>query len=120
MDEVLNWVKIAANRQEIILHNNRIGIVELNGKKICIGEQGASLVAFAFKCPHAGGILADGYFDGQGNIVCPIHRYKFNPVNGRNCSGEGYYLKTWPVDIRQDGVYIGTKPGFWDSLLKKM
>jgi nitrite reductase/ring-hydroxylating ferredoxin subunit len=42
-----------------------------------------------------------------GNIVCPLHRYKFSLVNGRNVSGEGYYLKTYPVEQREDGLYIG-------------
>jgi 3-phenylpropionate/trans-cinnamate dioxygenase ferredoxin subunit len=27
--------------------------------------------------------------------------------NGRNVSGEGYYMKHWPVDVREDGVFIG-------------
>jgi hypothetical protein len=27
--------------------------------------------------------------------------------NGRNTSGEGYYLKTYPIEIREDGIYIG-------------
>jgi 3-phenylpropionate/trans-cinnamate dioxygenase ferredoxin subunit len=27
--------------------------------------------------------------------------------NGRNVSGEGYYLKHWPVELRGDGVFVG-------------
>jgi 3-phenylpropionate/trans-cinnamate dioxygenase ferredoxin subunit len=27
--------------------------------------------------------------------------------NGRNVTGEGYYLKHWPVEVRDDGVYVG-------------
>jgi 3-phenylpropionate/trans-cinnamate dioxygenase ferredoxin subunit len=27
--------------------------------------------------------------------------------NGRNVSGEGYYLKHWPVEVREEGVYVG-------------
>jgi len=27
--------------------------------------------------------------------------------NGRNVSGEGYYLKHWPVEVREDGIYVG-------------
>ena len=52
-------------------------------------------------------LLADGYIDALGNIVCPLHRYKYNMENGRNVSGEGYYLKHWLVECREDGVYVG-------------
>jgi 3-phenylpropionate/trans-cinnamate dioxygenase ferredoxin subunit len=27
--------------------------------------------------------------------------------NGTNVSGEGYYLKHWPVEIREGGVFVG-------------
>ena len=45
----------------------------------------------------------------------PVHSYtaagnytvKYSLQNGRNTSGEGYYLKHWPVEMRDDGVYVG-------------
>ena len=76
------------------------------------------LYACAAKCPHAGGTLAEGYTDVLGNIVCPVHRYKFSLQNGRNSSGEGYYLKTWPVEKREDGIYIGIEQQGLFSWLK--
>jgi len=27
-------------------------------------------------------------------------------LNGRNTSGEGYYLKHWKVETREDGVFV--------------
>ena len=70
-------------------------------------KKDGNIFAFAYKCPHAGGYFVNGYLDALGNVVCPVHRYKFCPANGRNVSGEGYYLKHWPVEIRADGVYVG-------------
>lgn len=101
-----NWYKVANHINEIEFAENNIGTAEMQGKKICIGKFRDGLFAFAYKCPHAGGILADGYIDALGNIVCPLHRYKFSISNGRNTSGEGYYLKHWEVELREDGVYV--------------
>ena len=81
----------------------------MNGRRICIAKFKEELFAFAYNCPHAGGMLAEGYIDALGNIVCPVHRYKYDMKNGRNSSGEGYYLKHWPVETRGDGVYVGNK-----------
>jgi len=108
----LKWVRIAESTSEIILGPNGIAVVEADGKKMCVGLHNGVWSAFAFKCPHAGGLMANSWFDAQGNVVCPLHRYRFNPVNGRNTSGEGYYLKTWPVEVREDGVYVGMKKGW--------
>ncbi len=90
-----------------------MAIVEVKGKKIILVKSSAEVFACAHQCPHAGGILAEGLIDAVGNIVCPLHRYKFNPANGRNTSGEGYYLKTYPIQKRVDGLYVGFEEKSW-------
>ena len=99
--------KIADHLNELDFAQNNIAVVEVKGKKICIGRHNEDAFAFAYKCPHAGGILADGFIDALGNVVCPLHRYKYDMKNGRNVSGEGYYMSNWPLEIRDDGVYVG-------------
>ena len=98
---------MADSINEIDFASNNIAVVDWNGKNICLGKFKDGVFAFAFKCPHAGGNLSEGYIDALGNIVCPLHRYKYNMENGRNVSGEGYYLKHWPVQIKEEGVFVG-------------
>ena len=105
--ERYKWHKVADNPEEISFSPNGLTEIEVNGKRICLGLHNNSIHACTHKCPHAGGTLAEGYLDATGNIVCPLHRYKFSMQNGRNISGEGYYLKTFPVEIRNEGVFIG-------------
>lgn len=101
-----NWYKFAESIEEINFSANGLTELEVKGKKICIGLHSREVFACTQKCPHAGGIFADGHMDAAGNLVCPVHRYKFNPKNGRNTSGEGYYLKTYSIELRADGLYI--------------
>ena len=91
------------------MHFRGNGLMEINidGKTICLAKQHGSLLGCAAKCPHAGGHMVNGHVDALGNIVCPLHRYKFNLQTGRNVSGEGYFLKAYPVEIREDGVFVG-------------
>jgi len=105
----MTWHKVADHINELNFSDNQIAVAEMNGRKICIAKINDSIFAFAYKCPHAGGILADGHIDALGNIVCPLHRYKYDLKNGRNTSGEGYYLKHWPAEIREDGVYVASE-----------
>ena len=98
--------RVAGQVSEILFGENRIAVVNCGGKNICLAQYQDELFAFAYKCPHASGIMANGYIDPIGHVVCPLHRYKFNMKNGRNVSGEGYYLKTYPVEQRPDGIFI--------------
>jgi 3-phenylpropionate/trans-cinnamate dioxygenase ferredoxin subunit len=85
-----NWYKVAENMNDISFNANGLAEIDINGKTICLAKHHNQLFACTQKCPHAGGILADGHLDALGNLVCPLHKYKFSLKNGRNISGEGY------------------------------
>ena len=106
-EKVLKWYKLADNRNAIDWQDNQMAIVHAGSKAITIAKVNNNIVACAHKCPHAGGIMADGFVDALGNVVCPLHRYKFSPTNGRNVSGEGYYLKVYSIEERADGIFVG-------------
>ena len=103
--------KIADSIGAIPWKENRLAIVEVDGKTITLSQFEGQVHACAHKCPHAGGVMANGFIDATGNIVCPLHRYRFKLENGRNTSGEGYYLKTYPIETRSDGLYLGILAG---------
>jgi 3-phenylpropionate/trans-cinnamate dioxygenase ferredoxin subunit len=51
--------------------------------------------------------MVNGYLDAQGNAVCPLHKYKFALKNGYNVTGEGYNMRTYPIEIRENGIFVG-------------
>ena len=117
MDDKKNWVKVAESLEELGFGPNNLAEAMAGDKRVCIGKFGEEYFAFAPKCPHASGRMADGWIDALGNVVCPLHRYKFCMKNGRNVSGEGYYLKHWPVIVEENGVFVGLETksflGLW-------
>ena len=107
MNKKYKWYKIADSLDEMSFSVNGLSEWEVDGKKICFSLFKEKLCATSLKCPHAGGNLSHGYVDNTGNIVCPLHRYKFSLQTGKNVSGEGYYLKTYPVEKRTNGYFLG-------------
>ena len=98
--------RIADSLEGLLFQANGIAVTEVLGKKICVARYNGLLYAFSYSCPHAGGLLADGCIDALGRVVCPLHGYKFDIRNGMNVTGEGYYLKRWPVIVREEGVFV--------------
>ena len=76
-------------------------------KKITLLKKGDKVFALAALCPHAGAPMCDGWVDALGRIVCPVHKYRFDPANGRNTSGEGYKLFIYPVELKGDEIFVG-------------
>ena len=103
-----NWHKIEFPVTD--LPDGQIKELEVSGKRIGILRKAGALHAFAALCPHAGAPLCEGWLDAMGRIVCPMHKYRFDPANGRNTSGEGYKLFTYPLQEREDGWYVGYAP----------
>ena len=99
-------IKIAEHPNELAWESNGIAVVNAGGKKFCVTRYQEQLFAFAYKCPHASGIMSQGHIDALGNVVCPLHRYKFDLKTGRNVTGEGFFLKRWPVTWSDDGVFV--------------
>jgi nitrite reductase (NADH) small subunit len=53
-------------------------------------------------CPHKNGPLADGIV-GDGQVVCPLHAYKFKLATGEPIGNTCSALKTYPVTLSSDG-----------------
>jgi nitrite reductase/ring-hydroxylating ferredoxin subunit len=104
-----NWNKVEGTTVED-LEEGKLTEVLVGDKRVGLLKRNNSILAFTAACPHAGASLCDGWLDPMGRIVCPEHKYRFDPVNGRNTTGEGYKLFTYPVEIMGDGVYIGFVP----------
>lgn len=114
-EKKIKWYKLADTIEAIDWQPNNLAIVEAGGKTLTVARINNTVKACAHKCPHASGILANGFIDALGNIVCPLHRYKFSLDNGRNVSGEGYYLKVYPIEYREAGFFIGFEESNWWS-----
>ena len=117
MEIKITWHKVSDNEESLPWQENNMCLLEAGGKKLTVARFNGKLFAFAHKCPHASGIMADGYINAAGQVTCPLHRYRFDMQNGRNTSGEGYFLKTFLAEKREDGIYIGLEDkGFWGLL----
>ena len=89
------------------LQENKLTETFVAEKRIGLLKRKNRIYAFTAACPHAGGSLCEGWVDARGRIVCPDHKYHFDPANGRNTSGEGYKLFTYPIEIRENEIFVG-------------
>ncbi len=111
-----HWIKVYENRSAI--ENNiaigRSEVFMLKGEKVCIAHTAKGFFAVQDKCPHNAASLSKGYCTSENEIVCPLHRYRFDLESGRSTAGGIYTLKSYPIEFREDGVYVGIKAKWWE------
>jgi 3-phenylpropionate/trans-cinnamate dioxygenase ferredoxin subunit len=110
MDTSLEWHVITNDPLSIQWPENNMLEFEIAGKQIALAKWNDQYWAFNAKCPHANGRMAQGYINNQGYVICPLHHYSFSIKNGRNPSLEGFLMKTYPVEVRSEGIFVGFKP----------
>ena len=112
----INWIKLfpsldAANDQLAI---GRVQTMNVGKKKICLVHSKEGFFAVNDKCPHNGASLGNGYCTEEGSIVCPVHRYHFDLKTGRAKSGLGDFVQTYPIEVRENGIFIGFEETVWN------
>jgi len=43
-----------------------------------------------------------------------LHRYAFNLEDGKDTPGSAFALKTYPIQIKDNGVFVGIKAKWWE------
>ena len=105
----MEWVKlfdsVAAAQNRV--KPGHVTTIEVGKKKVCLANTADGLFAVNDKCPHNGASLGNGFCTPEGSVVCPLHRYHFDLKTGRAKSGLGDFVQPYPIEVREDGVFIG-------------
>lgn len=83
--------KLFASIEEMknALENKKPRLVRAGDKNICVVLFEDKLIAFENECPHMGESLHKGHINPSGEVVCPLHSYRFSLQTGetsQNCS----------------------------------
>jgi nitrite reductase/ring-hydroxylating ferredoxin subunit len=88
--------------------------IDIAGKSLCLARYNDKYFALDDRCPHAGGSIGTGWCDSKGNVICPYHRIGFRLTDGGPATGKGYYVNSYPTELREDGLYVGIKKKWWE------
>ena len=110
--ETLDWHKVAELDE---LAEARVKSASAGGRSLAIVHFDGQYAAMDNHCPHQGGPLGEGSIekgvDGKCWLRCPWHGWDFDPLTGKPPGGhEDSGQETFPVEMREDGVYVGLPP----------
>jgi nitrite reductase/ring-hydroxylating ferredoxin subunit len=100
--------QLGTNTQEAyqLIPDRRIKKVILGKKSIGILRIGDDFFAFDSQCPHRGADLLQANINGAGEIICPLHQYRFDLKSGQVRSGFCGELPVYQVKLSEKGLFI--------------
>jgi nitrite reductase/ring-hydroxylating ferredoxin subunit len=82
-------------------------------KKVKVGDRAIALTriadefhAFSSSCPHRGASLIEATINGFGEVICPLHQYRFDLKTGQVKSGSCGELEIFPCELSESGLKI--------------
>ncbi|WP_419910183.1 thiamine pyrophosphate-dependent enzyme [Hoeflea sp.] len=110
--EELEWINVGHVDD---LPEGRVKTVTARDISLCLSHFEGQWAAMDNHCPHQGGPLGEGSIElgveGKCWIRCPWHGWDFDPLTGAPPGGhKDTGQKLYPVEIRDDEVFIGLEP----------
>ncbi len=99
----LKWYKVLDKDE---LPEGRVQTVVAGHKGLAMTHFEGKISALENACPHQGGPLGEGSIE-KGWLRCPWHGWDFHPCTGRSPGSHEDGLETFPVEVRDDGIYVG-------------
>lgn len=111
----LTWHRVAVKDD---LPDGRVKTVSVTRgdhvTQICLTHHKGQFGALQNACPHQGGPLGEGSIEttheGACYLRCPWHGWDYDPLTGKPPGGYDDGLETYPVESRDDGIYVGLEP----------
>jgi nitrite reductase/ring-hydroxylating ferredoxin subunit len=103
-DDLL-WHKVLDKDE---LGEGRVKTAACGLRTLCMTRFQGRYGALDNACPHQGGPLGEGSIE-NGLLRCPWHGWDYDPLTGLT-PGYDDGVATFPVEERDDGVYVGLPP----------
>ncbi|MCA9711317.1 MAG: Rieske 2Fe-2S domain-containing protein [Myxococcales bacterium] len=91
------------------LPEGRVKAVTCGLATVCMTHHRGRYAALDNRCPHQGGPLGEGSIE-NGLLRCPWHGWDYDPLTGRSPAGFDDGVETYPVEVRDDGIYVAVEP----------
>ncbi len=105
---MMNRIKIfdTIGKAEELLPLNKPKMVIVSGSKYCFVRTADGIRAFSDLCPHQRASLSQGTVTAFGEIVCPLHQYRYDLSLGeestKRCSG----IRFLKITVDHEGVFL--------------
>ena len=104
------WYKVAERGE---LRDGEVRSVPAGTQTLALTAHDGKIGALDNACPHQGGPLSEGSIEcedgGDCWLRCPWHGWDFHPLTGRSPGAHDDGVRTYPVEERDDGIYVAVQ-----------
>ena len=81
-------------------------VFDVGDMEVLVIKHDGVFTAFEAECPHQDVPLVEGKLE-DGVVTCRAHHWKFDCRSGDGINPAGICLKSYPVEVRGEEVFVG-------------
>ena len=103
-------IKIFSTREDAnkALPLNTPRKVIIADQSICMARTSKGIYALKDDCPHQRASLSEGKVNSFDEVICPLHEYRFNLMNGREANHQCDDADLCHIVEETDGIFLVT------------
>ncbi len=104
----MEWLKIFGSEEEARarIREHKPQLIAVRNKRIALVMHANQFYAVQDSCTHKGESLSKGTVNSLGEIICPLHFYRFELATGRPSDSSCPDLITYPLKLTEEGLFI--------------
>lgn len=105
----MKWYKLFADEDQlnVALGDQGRRMLRIGERRLCLVKNDALYYAFDNLCPHNKHSLLEGKVNYLGEVICPLHGYRYSLKDGLECEGRSGALAVHEIEIRANGIFLG-------------
>ena len=107
----VKWYKIFESQSvaSATVPPGKLQLIKIGNHRICMAHTEQGFYAVGDTCTHLSASLSKGHANYLNQVICPWHSYRFDLETGQECQQRALELETYPIEIRDNGFYLGVK-----------
>ena len=93
--------------------------VQVDGRRVCLANDGGAVFALDDHCLHQGGSLGDGWLS-NGLVSCPLHWWRYDVRTGALAGRPSEAVPTFPTRVQGGQVLVTLPPAAPRSSLRDL
>lgn len=104
----MRWICVFKNIEKIseIVPDQTSRLLKIGDRKLCLINIKGNLRVVDDKCPHQGASLNKGRVNYLGDIICPLHEYRFDSKTGQETTNRCADVKVYHTKLENGAFYV--------------
>lgn len=104
----MKWIRVfdSIDKAREFIPSQTSRLVKIGDRRVCLLNHNGEFYALNDRCPHMGASLSQGTINYLGEVICPLHEYRYDHNTGYEANNKCENAMVLKVKVEDSGVFL--------------